>query len=174
MPSRFTDKHGHSIGRYTLVKNPWKEGAEADVVAFNEQDTLVLLDLHDGGGLTGFPPQELELLEPDIDKRIEQQAQVIERRQKSSLVGIVKELVQKSSRHAENYSEAVPSTLALFEALEVYLLAQQPLYDQMSKQRKELYYPGNTVSETEIAHFFASSHILVGLSHVPHGDDPDL
>lgn len=174
MPSTFTDKHGHSIWLYTLVRNPWKEGAEADIVAFNERDHLVLLDLHDDGGLTGFPSEELELLEPEMEKRIEQRAHVIERRQAVSLVGTVKDLVRKSSTHAENYKEAVPSTRALFEALETYLLAQQDIYEQMTKEQKELYYPGGTMHETEITHFFASMHILTGLSHVPHGDDPDL
>lgn len=174
MPTKFLDKNGLSIRQYVTVKNPWQEGGEADVVAFDEQDTLVLLDLHNNYGLTGFPPQELEILEPDREKRIELRMHVIERRQNASLIGMVKALVQKSSQHAERYKEAVPSTLALFDALQAYLKVQMALYEQMPEKQKELFYPGGTVSETEMEHFFASLRIFLGLSHVPHGDDPDL
>ena len=174
MPSTFTDKHGLPIWTNVLVKNPWKDGDVADVVTLDEQNHLVLLDLHDGGGLTGFQPDEIEILEPDREKRITQRTHVIKRRQNASLVGMVKALVKKSSSHADEYQEARPSTLALLDALEAYLKAQLPLYEQMPEKQQEIFYPGGTISETELEHFFASSRIFVGLSHVPHGDDPDV
>ena len=174
MPSTFTDKHGLPIWTYILVKNPWEEGKEADVVALNEQDHLVLLDLHDDGGPTGFRPEELEILETDMEKRLIQRSQVIERRQNDSLVGMVNVLAKKSRQHAYQYKDAVPSTLALFDALETYLKAQLPLYEQMSKKRKELFYPCGTISEIEISRFFAAERIFAGISHEPHGDDPDV